>query len=889
VIVPRRLRADWRREWEAELRRREEILAEWDRLDWRSRLDLLRRSTSAFWDALWLQPRRMEDEMFQDLRYGARMLLKGKGFSVAAVLCLALGIGANAAIFSLASAVLWRPLPVERPEQLVEIIRGDGMTGNTLSYPDYMAIRERNDTLTGLAISMLTELNLGYGRQSQVIAGELVSGNYFDVLGAQPALGRAFLPEEDRTPGTHPVVIVSHGFWQNQLGGDPQLVGKSIRLNNQQYTVIGVAPAGFRGANAPFGTAVWLPAMMIEATMSVRQTPPPLNDRGHEFAAFGRLKPGVALEQARAELETVNRQLELANPLPAARIRANPDRSLNLVRLRGLIVYLQPMARKATALLSAVVGLVLLIACANVANLLLARAAARRKEIAVRLALGAARMRLIRQLLTESFLLALLGAVAGLMIAFLINQALMALQPPVPAAWNFQIDLRLDAQALGFTVLLTFVTALIFGLAPALQASKPDLVPALKDETPALARGPRYLRWLSLRNTLVVAQVAVSLVLLVGAGLFIRSLRHVQRLDLGFKTGDRLALTLDLAKQGYDEAKTGEFVAQAVERLNALPGVESASAANFLPLGVLRLGAQIEVDGRPTPPNTQPTFGTDQAVGLNYLRAMGMLLARGRDFTARDTDGAPRVVMINEWMARHLFPNEDPLGKRLRIGAPSAPLSEAPLCEIVGVVEDVRFDLGERSGPVVYRPLAQHAFQSITLIVHTKGDPKAQIAAVRGAVQAIDDNLPAQDIKTLEETVSLQFWPARMLAGLLAVLGSAGLMLASIGVYGVMSYAVAQRTYEIGVRMALGAQSRDVLKLVVGQGMGLTLAGAAIGLALAAAATRYLSSLLYGVGATDPATFAGVASFLLCVALLACYLPARRATKVDPLAALRRD
>jgi predicted permease len=885
LIVPRRLRAGWLREWEAELSHREAMLAEWDRLDFRSKLDLLRRSTSAFWDALWLQPKRLEDEMFQDLRYGARMLAQGRGFTVAAVLCLALGIGANTAIFSLASAVLWRPLPVERPDQLVEIIRGDGMSGNTLSHPDYLAINERNDTLAGLAISSLIELSFSHGGQSQMITGELVSGNYFDLLGAQPMLGRAFLPEEDRSPGAYPVVVVGHDFWQSQFGGDPLLAGKTIRLNNQRYTVVGVAPSGFRGTNAPFAPAVWLPVMMVEATMTVRQTPPPLNDRGHEFATIGRLKPGVSLEQAQAQLETLNRQLELANPLPAGRTRGgDADRSLKLVRSQGLIVPLRPMAKTATALLSAVVGLVLLIACANVANLLLARAAARRKEIAVRLALGAGRMRLIRQLLTESFLLALLGAAAGLLIAFWINRALMALEPPVPAAWNFQIDLRLDAAALGFAALLTSVTALLFGLAPALQASKPDLVPALKDEAPAPAMGRRYRRWLSLRNSLVVAQVAVSLVLLVGAGLFIRSLQHVQRLDLGFKTEDRLALSFNLAMQGYDEVKTREFVARAIERLAALPGVESASAANTLPLGVMGFGAPVEIEGRPTPPDARPTFAENQLVGLDYLRTMGTRLVRGRDFTARDTATAQRVAIINERMASRFFPNEDPLGKRLRVGEP-----DAPFCEIVGVAQDVTFSLGENPGPAVYRPLAQQSSRWLTLVVHTKGDPKAQIAAVRSAVQAIDDNLPAQEIKTLKEIVGLQFWPARMLAGLLAVLGSAGLLLASVGVYGVMSYAVAQRTREIGVRMAMGAQARDVLKLIVGQGLGLALAGAAIGLALSAVATRFLSSLLYGVSATDPATFAGVALFLIGVALLACYLPARRATKVDLLAALRRD
>jgi macrolide transport system ATP-binding/permease protein len=882
LIVPRRLRAGWRREWEAELSHREVRLAEWDRLDWRSKLDLLRRSTSAFWDALWLQPKRLEDEMFQDLRYGARMLAQGRGFTVAAVLCLALGIGANTAIFSLASAVLWRPLPVERPGQLVEIVRGDGMNGDSMSHPDYQAISERNDTLAGLAISSLTELSFSHGGQGQTIGGELVSGNYFDVLGARPALGRGFLPEEDRTPGRHPVAVVSHDFWLSQLGGDPQMVGKTIRLNNRQFTVVGVAPPGFRGTNAPFASAVWLPVMMIEATMRSRQT---LYDRDFEFAATGRLKSGVSLAQAQAQLETLNRQLELANPLPVDRSGgADADRSLKLARARGFIAPFRPMAKTATALLSAVVGLVLLIACANVANLLLARAAARRKEIAVRLALGAGRMRLIRQLLTESFLLALLGAVAGLLIAFWINQALMALEPPVPAAWNFQIDLRLDAQALGFTILVTFFTALLFGLAPAMQASKPDLVPALKDEMSAPAAGGRRLRWLSLRNALVVAQVAVSLVLLVGAGLFIRSLQHVQRLDLGFKTENRLALSFNLEALGYDEARIREFAARAVTHLAALPGIESASAANALPLGFMGFGAPVEIEGRPTPPIARPRFVTNQLVGLDYLRTLGTRLVRGRDFTARDTATAQRVAIINERMASRFFPNEDPLGKRLRIGEP-----DTPFCEIVGVAQDVTFSLGENPGPAVYRPLAQQSSRWLTLIVHTKGDPKAQIAAVRSAVQAIDDNLPAQEIKTLEEIVSLQFWPARMLAGLLASLGSVGMLLASVGVYGVMSYSVARRTREIGVRMAMGAQSRDVVKLIVGQGLGLALAGAAIGLALSAVATRFLSKLLYGVSATDPATFAGVGLFLIGVALLACYLPARRATKVDPLAALRRD
>ncbi len=759
------------------------------------------------------------------------------------------------------------------------------MNGNTLSHPDYIALSERSDMLAGLAILSLAELNFSHDGQSQMIAAELVSGNYFDVIGVKPGLGRAFLPEEDRVPGARPVVVVNHDFWRSQLGADPELVGKTIKINNHPFTVIGIGPEGFRGANAPFAPAVWIPVMMIEATMTVRQTPPPLNDRGHEFAAIGRLQRGVSLAQAQAQLEAINRQLELANPLPVERMRgANSNRSLKVVRSQGLSVPLRPMAKTATALLSAVVGLVLLIACANVANLLLARAAARRKEIAIRLALGAGRFRLIRQLLTESFLLAMLGAAGGLLIAFWINQALMALEPPVPASWNFRIDLRLDAATLGFTTLLSFVTALLFGLAPALQASKPDLIPALKDEVSGPARRGRYLRWLSLRNTLVVAQVAVSLVLLVGAGLFIRSLRHTQRLDLGFKTENRLALELNLAMQGYDDARTREFVAQTIDRLAASPGIESASAANFLPLGVRGDGSLIEIEGRRRAPNERSPSVTSQLIGLDYLRTMGTRLERGRDFTAQDTASAPRVAIINERMASLFFPNEDPLGKRLRIGKQGE-----PFCEIVGVVQDVIVHLGAEPEPAVYRPLAQRSSGWLTLVVHTTGDPKSQISAVRSVVQAIDDNLPTREIKTLEAIVGLQFWPARSLAGLLAAIGMVGLLLASVGVYGVTSHAVAQRTREIGVRMALGAQSRDVLRLVIKQGAGLTLAGAAIGLALSFAVTRLITGLLYGVKATDPFTFIFVPSFLLGVAIVACYLPARRATRVDPLLALRRD
>ena len=896
VVVPHRLRADWRQEWEAELHYRETLLAGWDKLDRRSKRALLWHSLGAFMDALWLQPKRLEDEMFQDLRFGARMLAKNPGFTLVVALTLALGIGANTAIFGLADAALFRPLPVvEEPDRLVMVTRGVDAWA-TISYPDFKVLRERNEVLSDLALYMATQVSFGNGVRSEVVLGSLVSANYFNVLGIKPALGRTFLPEEDHTPGAHPVVVLSHSFWRGRFDGDPALVGRTIVLNNQRFTVIGVAPAGFEGESAPMKANLWVPAMMITTMMMpmpFQQGVPPdlLSDRRREiFSAIGRLKRGVALAQAQAALDTINRQLEQANPVPPEqRFDPNADRSLRLIGPRGIAVgNIREMAVTASRLLAATVIAVLLIACANVANLLLARATTRRKEIAVRLALGATRWRLIRQLLTESVLLALIGAAGGLLFAYWIKRLLLAFKPPFPSAFTFTLDLPLDGRALGFTLLLAVATGVIFGLFPALQASRPDVVPALKDESGA--EGARR-RWLNLRGALVVAQVALSLALLISTGLFVRSLSYARQIDLGFKPDNVLEVSFSLALQGYDEAKGREFYRQIVERLERLPGAQSACVTNLLPLGFMALPLAVAPEGRDIPPNERP-FSGSFAVGPRYFETIGTPLIRGRDFTAQDTINSTQVAIVSEKLARRLWPEiKDPgeaLGRTLRVGDPNAISSE-----VIGVARDSKNNIfnsiDREPEPTIYRPFAQSYSAAASVVVRSVGDPRDLIPAVRREVAALDENLPAQDLQPLTETTGLATWSARTGAAALSFFGLLGLLLASVGIYGVMSYSVARRTREIGLRMALGAEARDVVKLIVKQGMGLALIGTVAGLALAVVVTRLLASLLYGVTATDPATFAGVTILLIIVALLACYLPARKAAKIDPMAALRSE
>jgi putative ABC transport system permease protein len=834
---------------------------------------------------------RVIDSLIQDLRYGMRMLLRHKGFTSVAILSLALGIGANTAIFSLADALLWRGLPMANHDRLFIVKRGGG-TSSTFSYPDYVDYRNRNQVFKRLAAYSITTLAFGDGERSEVVLGESVTGNYFDVLGVPMARGRAFTPEEDRTPGTHPVAVVSYDFWQRRFGGDPHLVGKTLTFNNQGFTVIGIAVAGFVGASVPIRAEVWVPMMM--RAMGKPGGAPELNDRQAELLdAVAQLKSGVSREQAEAELETTNRQLQQAYPAPN---RFNEDaaafqqsRRMWLAPARGTFIQkLRRMVSQAAMLATAVACLVLLIACANVANLLLARGAGRRKEIAIRLAIGAGRIRLIRQLLTESLLLALAGGAVGLLLAFWINQLLMSLQPPWPPPFDFKADLRLDGRVLGFTLLLSMLTGVVFGLAPAWAATKPDVIPALKDETRTSDGRRRF----ALRNLLVVAQVALSLVLLIAAGLFIRSLQQVRAIDPGFDTNNGLVMTFDLGRQGYSEERGRQFYQQIIERLESMPGLRSMTVADYFPVGWKALGTPITIEGQPSHADAQPIIAMRQHIGLRYFETTGTPLLRGRDFAAWDTASSERVVIINETLARRYWPNikdvGEVVGRRIRIGRNP----DEPWSVIVGVAGDCKyfyFGIGEAQHEAIWTPIAQNYAASFQMLVRVTAEAPGVASAIRREVAALDSNLPVQNIMTLHEQVSLWLWPSEIGAGLVSALGSIGLLLAAIGLYGVMSYAVTQRTREIGIRMALGAQARDVLGVIIGQGMRLTLVGVAIGLTAAWALTRLVASLLYGVSVRDPLTFAGVPLVLAAVAWLACYIPARRATKVDPLQALRDE
>ncbi|HEX8141026.1 MAG TPA: ABC transporter permease [Pyrinomonadaceae bacterium] len=811
------------------------------------------------------------ETILQDLRYGLRRLTRSPGFTTVALLSLALGIGANTAIFSLVNTALLRPLPIERPDELVSLTNAvENRAFPTFSYPNYKDIRDRNEVFAGLLAYRFAPLSLSHDGVNERLWGYVVTGNYFEVLGVRAALGRTISPEDDRLPGAHPVTVLSYQSWQQRFGADPAIIGKSLIANGRSYTVIGVAQQGFFGTEIIAAPELWFPmAMQGEIEVGNKW----LEKRGVENAFVqGRLKPGVSMSQAQLALSAIALQLEREYP------DVNEGKRIALSKpglmggaMRGALIGF-------TGLLMVVVAFVLLLACTNLANLLLARATERRKEIAVRLALGASRLRIVWQLMTESLLLSLGSGALGLLLAYWLVSLAVAFKPPVDVP--LFIDLHIDYRVLAFTCLISLITGVLFGLLPALQATKVDLLPALKDEPPSgESRRSR------LKSSLIVLQVSLSLLLLVGGGLMLRALQRAQALDLGFNPQNAVEVSFDLRLQGYDAARSREFQKQLLERVRALPGVESAGITDLAPVDLHFSRDTVFIEGQPPARNTNAPRAMSSRISPGYFRAMSTRLVQGRDFTDQDDEKAPLVAIVNETFARRFWPGQDPLGKRFSQGS-----AESPMMQVVGVVQDGKYaGLNEAPQPYVCRPLLQAYSGSTTVIVRTATDLQRLLAVLRKEVQQLDPQLPISSAKPLAERMALPLFPARIAATLLGSFGILALALAAIGIYGVMSYSVTRRTHEIGVRVALGAQASDVLRLVMGQGMMLVLIGLVIGLATALALTRLMKSVLFGLSAADPVTYTGVALLLVFVALLACYLPARRATKIDPMVALRSE
>jgi predicted permease len=819
------------------------------------------------------------ETIFQDIRYGIRMLLKNPAVSAVAVLTLALGIGANAAIFSGVSAFVLRPLPVPDPQQLVRPIElaEDRGISDEISYPDFVDYRNQATVFEAMSAEDMLSVALDSETQSDVIWGQAVSGSYFDVVRIKPLMGRTFLPEEDNAVGAHPVVVISHSLWQRRFGSDPNIVGQTLRLSNRGYQVIGVAPESFTGSKFALSMDFWVPMAMVE---ELRRSKGLLPDRGsHWMNVLARLKPGVTIDQASAEMQSIAARLNQAY----ANDRSSDTSAKVLSEMDGRWGEATTVMKSAGAIAMAIVGLILLIACANVANLMLARAAARRKEIGIRLALGASRVRLIRQLLTESLLLSLLGGGFGLLLAYWVTDLMQGF---VPVLQYTIVDdfFSLDSRALVFTLVISLATGLIFGLAPAWHSSNPEVVPILKGDLAAGQRGKG--RRFSLRAALVVVQVALSLAVLVCGGLFIKSFRKAQTMDPGFGTKDALIATLDPELVGYDTERSRDFFRQIIERAQSLPGVEAAATARLLPLGdSSNFNGPILKEGETLPRGSAGRTIMTNVVSSGFFRAMQIPIVDGRDFDDRDNANAQRVVVINQQMAELLWPGESAVGKRILIG------TESPdLAEVVGVVKTGKYrNLAEDPKPYFYYPMTQRRPANMSLVMRTSVDPRGLAASIRKEVQNIDRSVPVVSVKTMTEHLTYALWAPNMAASFSLAFGVLAILLSAIGLYSVMAYVVSQRTREVGIRMALGANRADVMRMITAQGMRLAVIGVVIGLLLSLGLARALSSLLIGVSGYDVTTFVIVSAVLVLVALLACYLPARRATKIDPLVALRYE
>jgi predicted permease len=809
-------------------------------------------------------------KLIQDVRYGLRMLAKSPGTTAMAVLTLALGIGANTTIFSWVRALLLEPLPAAREAQHLAVVSLTSPDGSetSLSYPDYVDYRDRNAVLEGLTAYDLQAVNLGGGDKPERLWGMIVSGNYFDVLGVSPRPGRGFLPDEDKEPGAHPVAVISHGLWQRRFGGDPALVGRDVTLNNHPFKIVGIAPPDFHGNYPGLSLDVWVPLMMQNVVVPGADR---LKMRGnHWLDGTVRLKPGVSRQQAQAEMTA------LADRLGQERGSA-PGRSPRF----GLI----PLGRSGAGeilgpvlfALLGVVTVVLLIACANIANLMLAKASQRRREAAVRLALGASRARLVRQFLTESVMLSLLGGAAGLLMTQWTSGLLLLLVPPTEFPVSFTIPL--DGKIFLFSLVVSLATGILFGLAPALQASAADPSPAMKgDESPA----GRHRGRARLRGALVVAQVSLSLILLVCGGLFLRSFDRARRFDTGFTAKGVLLASLDLFPSGYDVERGRALYRQILERMPSLPGVESVSLGRKIPLSFQGTSSNSLVVEGYTPAKDEEAWAFYNVVAPGYFRTLRVPLAEGRDFEASDGEQAQLVTIVNESFARRYWKGQDAVGRRIQYGE--------DWVTVIGVARDEKYHkLDEAPAPYMFLSVPQFYRPDMTLHLRVKGDPMALAPAVQREILALDAGLPVFSVRTLEASVGAARMPQRLGGLLLGSFGTLALLLASVGLYGVMAFSVSQRFREVGIRMAVGATPGDILRMILGQGMLLAGIGVALGLAGSIVAGRLLADLLFGVSALDPLTILGVPALLSAVALLACYLPARRATRVEPSAALRTE
>jgi predicted permease len=819
------------------------------------------------------------ETLWNDLCYAWRILIKSPGFSIVAVLALGLAIGANTSIFSLFNGVMWRPLPVKDPQQLVVVAtKQRGLDFPIpLSYPDFQDYRQLKAVFSDMIGYVPDPVNLQVGGRPTRAWAELVTGNYFSMLGLEAARGRTFAADEGWVPGRDALIVLSYKYWQTRFGGNPDIVGRSVQVNKHPFTIIGVAPERYHGAYYFLEPDFYIPVTAM--SLLDPKSADDLNKRGATYLrVLARLQPGMTPSQALAAAQPTDRRLAQEFPeshkdmslLVIPELNARPEPGLGAFMSKAVWVFMS------------LAGLVLLIACANVANLILARANGRRKELAMRFALGASRGRMIRQLLTESVLLALCGGIAGLVFARWAAMVLMSIRIPTDLPLHL-FDLRVDWRVFAFSFLVALITGIVAGLMPAMQAHRTDLADTLKVGGRSGGGSTGHHRF---RNALVVAQVAVSLLLLACAGFFIRSFQNSASVDMGFRVDHTLMMSVDLGLQGYSEERGQQFYRQISDRVKSLPGVRDASFAAYIPMGYENDIVNVYPDGQPVDNKSSAETSFNNQVQPDYFRAVGVHVIKGREFTEADSATAPKVAIVNETFANKIWPGQDPTGKIFRTE------KDGPAIQVVGLTRTGKYTfLYETPQLFVYFPVAQRYVAAATLMVYSQDDPLRLVGPVRDQIQQLDGSLPVFDVNTMEAHVEYgkPLLPARLGAMLVGAFGMLGLVLATVGVYGVVSYSVSQRTHEIGIRSALGAQRRNVLGMVLKQGMTMALIGTAIGIVLAFLLFRGLHSVLYGVASTDLVTLAAVSSLLLAIAFVASYIPALRATQVDPVVALREQ